>query len=657
MDARRNRAVEIALAVAVFATAAVWGTQYWNTWTAQGNKPVFYQANFEPAVMIACGRGFVAATTPPPALLDFLDLRRDTLSCADVPAGSAVGQTRVFQRPWFYLMWFVGLSWAVLGISWSGMGPAFGVLFGVSSTLAYGLCRLAMGRVLALVAVVGLATSTLHLWYVPHLRDFAKEPFTLALFFVIALVVTLPVRPARVLALAAVYGAVLAIAYGFRTDFLIDIPLFVVALAIFLDGGPLCRWRLKLGALAAFAASFLAVGWPVLTAVAREGGCQWHAAILGAQTWFDEKLAVVPAVYDIGYLYADGYAYAQVANFAARTQPLHPRIAYCSAEYDQASGRYVRTLIAKFPADFTARAYASARTLAEAPFLAVDAPIKNWMSTLFEMRRMVMKPLRGLGMWMAALAILLVAANSLRLGMFLLTAALYVGGYPALQFAARHYFHLEVLAWAATGYVLQQAAHAAWIWWRTRRVDVAVIRAGAMRMAVIAACGVAIVVLPLQLLRIYQSATVRSMLRSYVSASKSPLAAIADPPLGFVDMESRAIGPFASDVIEVDVDGRCSGDTSLSFTYDPAYPASDFSRTVRVPRTVESEGVTHVVFTAFEHFHGVRFPQSIASCVTGAYRLNDLRSFDLLVDATLSPGWENGPLHQRLAAWTPVWFD
>ena len=35
----------------VFVASAVWATQFWNTWTAQGNTPVFYQSYFEPAVM------------------------------------------------------------------------------------------------------------------------------------------------------------------------------------------------------------------------------------------------------------------------------------------------------------------------------------------------------------------------------------------------------------------------------------------------------------------------------------------------------------------------------------------------------------------------------------------------------------------------------
>ena len=39
--------------------------------------------------------------------------------------------------------------------SWSGMGPLFGVFFGATVTLGYGILRLGMGRVLALMGTFG----------------------------------------------------------------------------------------------------------------------------------------------------------------------------------------------------------------------------------------------------------------------------------------------------------------------------------------------------------------------------------------------------------------------------------------------------------------------------------------------------------------------
>lgn len=658
MNQRSRIVAEVAVVCAVFAASAMWASTYWDAWTRQGGKPVFYQSYFEPAVMIACGRGFVASSPQPAALSDFLEQRRDSISCADVPADPSQLHGRVFQRPTFYLMWFVGLAWRVLGVSWSGLGPAFGVLFGVSSGFVYGLGRLAMGRVLALFVVFGVATSTLQLWHMPHLRDFAKEPFTLALFFILGLLVTRPARPGWVVGLAAAYGIVLGVAYGFRTDFLIDIPLLLIVLVLFLEGGPVRNIRMKLAACTAFAGAFAAAGWPVLTSVYHEGGCQWHTAILGLQSPFDNELLVQPALYDVGYAYGDGYVYAQVANFAARTLPPHPPIRYCSPEYDAQSGRYFRALVTRFPADVMTRAYASARTLAEAPFLVVYPPVRDWMAPFFVARGALLKPLRGSGIWLVAIATCLAGAWSLRLGLLLVVFALYVGGYPAIQFAARHYFHLESLVWVAAGFVVQQAVTAGWNAWRSRTLALPGFRAGASRLAATAACALAIIVLPLQVLRAYQTTSVRPLLESYVAAPKASLSPASAAPDGAVMLASRPIGPFDGDVVEVDVDrARCGADAAVTFSYDPAFPSSNFTRTVAIPPGSASSGLTRVFVAVFEHFEGVQFPAPMTGCVAGAYRLTDLRPFDVLVNATLTPGWDSLPLHQTLRRWAPAWSD
>ena len=54
---------------------------------AAGGKPWFYQEEFGPAVMMACGRGYVnpdPATAP--ALDSFLQRTRDSFSCSDLGA-------------------------------------------------------------------------------------------------------------------------------------------------------------------------------------------------------------------------------------------------------------------------------------------------------------------------------------------------------------------------------------------------------------------------------------------------------------------------------------------------------------------------------------------------------------------------------------------
>ena len=82
-----------------------------------------------------------------------------------------------------------------------------------------------------------MCLSSLQLANLPNLRDYAKAPFTLALVMILIAMVVRPMAPAHVLLLSLAYGLVLGIGYGFRTDLLVDIPPFLIAVALFLPGG------------------------------------------------------------------------------------------------------------------------------------------------------------------------------------------------------------------------------------------------------------------------------------------------------------------------------------------------------------------------------------------------------------------------------------
>ena len=416
--ALRRLVIEFAIAAMLLAGSGVWATRFWNAWIASGGQPSFYQNYFEPAVMVACGKGFVVSQGPRPQVLeDFLNRRRDAMACSDLPADLPVGRRGLFTGAWIYLQTTVGWAWRVLGISWSRMGPLFGLLFGIVIALAYGIFRLGMGRALALVGALGLATSCIHLENLPHLRDYAKAPFTLALVLILGILVARPVRRGTLLALAVAYGAVLGIGYGFRTDFLINVPVFLIVVFAFLDGGVGKNLVLKAAASLVCLATFAAVSWPVTSAVYQEGGCQWHVALLGMQSPFDDSLHLAPAPYEFGYAYSDPYVIATVQGFAHRTQPAGAPIPhYCSHEYDVQSGRLLKTIVTTFPGDFVARAYASVLQIAELPFLSWASPLNGWAAGLFDWRRAILEPKIGWGVYAQAAALLIAAGWSLRLG-------------------------------------------------------------------------------------------------------------------------------------------------------------------------------------------------------------------------------------------------
>ena len=80
----------------VFTASAWWGASYWKASWRAGRMPEFYQLNFEPAVMIACHRGFVVSLPQPAALGDFLLRRVDGFSCDSLTPGLTFGTSGIF---------------------------------------------------------------------------------------------------------------------------------------------------------------------------------------------------------------------------------------------------------------------------------------------------------------------------------------------------------------------------------------------------------------------------------------------------------------------------------------------------------------------------------------------------------------------------------
>jgi len=645
--ASRRLLVDLAIAAILLGGSGAWATRFWSAWTVHGGQAAFYQNYFEPAVMVACGRGLVVAEGPRPQVLtDFLQLRRDALSCRDLPADLQVGQRGLFQGAWVYLLTTVGWTWRLLGISWSGMGPLFGTLFGIVIAVAFGVFRLGMGRVAAVLCAAGLATSTIHLTNLPHLRDYSKAPFTLALVLILGLLVTLPVRRRVLLGLAIAYGAVLGLGYGFRTDFLVDLPVFVLVLFAFVQGGIARNLLLKGAATIVFLATFAVVSWPVTSVVYTQGGCQWHVSLLGLQSPFDDYLHVAPAPYDFGYAYSDGYIAQTIGGYARRMDPASAPLSFCSPEYDRQTSQYLRGIVASFPADIATRAWGSVLQIAELPFESWASPLAGWVTPLYDARESFLRPRIGWGVYLVVAAILVAAASSVRLGAFLLFFAAYFGGYPAIQFQQRHHFHLEFMTWWAFGFVAHQTIVHAWSL-RHGVPALSPIAAGLRRAATLGFAAAVLIAGSMGLLRWYQERVVTELLSSYLAASWIPL----DSAQGALpEIEPKAWPQY----LAVDLDqSRCLAEPKVTFRYDPNTPDGDLSRSVTVHRRSHAVGVTRILQPVFEHYRSLEFSEATPGCVVGTYRLADLHRFPLLLGATLPPNWTAQPLHQRLPKWEP----
>ena len=626
---------DLALALLFFVVASIVGSAYVRGFVRGGGRQMFYQSYFEPAVHWTCGRGFVRSIAGPQGAVGaFLRTERDSITCADVNPGPVTTEG-LYQRAWLYLMLSVGVTWWLLGMSWSGLAPLFGVLFGLTVTTAYALFRLAMGRMVAAGAAVALMVSTLHLTNLPHLRDYAKAPFVLMLVLIALLFAIRPLSTRAAIALAAAYGAILGVGYGFRSDLLANVPPFMLALAFMPDDWRKKRWRAP-AALATTAAVFFLVAAPINQQVARTGSCLGHVTLLGFSAPFTDALHVKPAAYDLGIVFNDEVLDAVVTGYANRRAPGTGALEYCAPEYDQVTAAYLSDIARVFPADLLVRAYGSTRQILDIAFEWIDPPARlGIVHVAFRARALVLKLLDGLGVWLAAAALLAISTVNLRVAVFALLMLLYFGGYPAAQFAPRHYFHLEFIGWLIIGFLVHHLVHAV----RTRRF------AFSVRAAVtFAAMAMAIILVPLWISRAYQHTAVRDVLQRDLSSDGDAIA-VAQANDGWswsiptLDDRGRVLK------LELAADHPCDVRGTLVVDYQTALTSLPWTR----PVEVAASELPATLLVPLE-----RMARSVQVTGLGCARVQ--RAFlvrpamPLLVHATLPTGWQDGAatLHQSL---------
>jgi hypothetical protein len=172
----------------------------------------------------------------------------------------------------------------------------------------------------------------------------------------------------------------------------------------------------------------------------------------------------------------------------------------------------------------------------------------------------------------------------------------------------------------------------------------------------------AILLVPLQVLRWYQDAHVIRLLRAYAAAPTTPVAVTAVAP-GSVRLGADRAGPSSEPEavtalgratarfleIETATDG-CRAGTTLTFRYDSTYAATDFSYAVAL-----SSGGTTQAARLFEPvypgFRGIDVSDRSPTCTLRVSDVHQLERLPLLLPAQLTPEWEAEPQHQRIVAW------
>ncbi len=323
---------------------------------AGGGIPRFYQENFEPAVMMACGYGFTAPgpVTTPPTLRPFLLLETDVFKCSDFPANT-VTEKVTWNGTWYYLYGTTALIWRITGVSWHVLDWLAAVFVGVSLAALYALFRLATLRVPSVLAALLLTLLPVNLVQMSALRDFSKVPFVLVAIYLLARLVMKPTTTRATIALSALFGGWVGFGFGFRTDLMIMAPFGFAVIFSLLPGNWVREWKRNLAAVAAAVLTFVVVAAPPLRGLAT-GGCQFHYSLLGLTDPMTEGLGVHNGLYSFGGHFLDAFIDVKVGDRASRVLELGvPNL--CDPNYDRSSGDLFFDFARTFPADLMTRAY------------------------------------------------------------------------------------------------------------------------------------------------------------------------------------------------------------------------------------------------------------------------------------------------------------
>ncbi|MEO7158655.1 MAG: hypothetical protein ABI039_13885 [Vicinamibacterales bacterium] len=619
-----------------------------------GQQPQFYQENFAPAVMMACGYGFTAppAHSSPPSLADFLLLRTAQFRCEDFPTDLVPAQV-TWNGTWYYLYGTVAAIWRVTGISWPALDGLAAALGALELLAFYGLFRLIASRRVAVVSAMLMLVAPFNLAQLMYLRDFSKAPFVLGSVFILGWLILRPAGRWPTIALAAAFGAVVGLGYGFRSDLIVMVPFGVVMVLFFLPGPLRSMWRRNLAAAAAAFAAFLIVGWPPLQGQ-RTGGCQFHYALLGLTSPVTDQMNVLSPMYAFGNHFLDTFVDLKVGDYAQRVLAAEPPN-LCAPEYDRASGELFTHIATTFPADIVTHAYGSVLAILRSALpVSLVEKLVGWIPWAYLVARPIDRLLNAAGMLMPAVALAAVAvAWSIgpRLGIALTAFILFLTGYPAIEFEARHWFHLRFLPlWAGL------AVWTAWVNGRSRWTMAAVTR------------GVAPVVITLLLmaaavwtLRAIQRPRVDALIGSYLSAPVEELPTTTGPASVQVDWASALFGVpssrRATDMLVVTVapDGcGVTGPVDLVIRYQAPHIAHNLTSTLRVQRA--AAGPTQVFFPVFSlsefdrtllRFTGIEAQGGPVDCITRVARMTE-RRMPLWMQVQVPPDWHDRPYYQSL---------
>ena len=632
----------------------------------------FYQNTYAPAVMSACGKGFVQPRPEPESMAAFLEQKSDSFDCRDIPSDIISAGPGFFHIGHRNLMLTVAFWWRMFGVSWGSLASLYGLLYGISAGFAYLLFRTVVKRSLAIGLVCVFILSPPQLFNLPHLRDYAKAPFMLGAIAVIAWLLKGELSRTGRISVSAITGLFIGIGIGFRIDLIVLVPLIIIVILFFQPESFFSNLKSRVGCMVAFLACFIIAATPIL--INLSGGSNLpHLIVLGLMGEFDQRLGLDPAFYELGYHYLDLYANTIVNAYAYLGGYTGTTISYPSQLYDKTGVEYIIDVFINYPADIFARYLAAIWRILHLPITAAvtfedvyffyDNYRPDWLMSFVHSR--IWDIVLSASLLASAL---LLARRSIKLLVGTIFVITYLCGYPFLQFGVRHYFFLQVIGLWLFGLCIQGYRPNSIRKWITKVRTASLTQAQYWKshcfaeVLFIVKAAAVVFGLPfvvLCLLRVYQAGHLEAIFDAYSSLPTKPVAT------------EQQIGPAGQRVLRLtepknmnkngqkDViqtmylsavfDSRQCGKDSVHvcFKYDGADQTYAFTQC----KSLGIDAQTRVVFPAYFRpnllsFVGMQMPQEDFSCLTSLQRLTAEPILRIPLTLTLSESWKELPRYR-----------
>lgn len=434
---------------------------------------IYFYQNFAPeSIMWACGLGMLHPGEVLDTLSKFTYGQLRTFDCSAFDNLQSPGSVGFFAKLQPYFTWPTAVLWRVFGLNYYAILPLVAVLYGLFASGVYALSRLFLDRKFAIPAAIMLCLAPLTVGMSIYLRDFSKAPFFIwAIVFLIMVIREQKFGRGLILAMAS--SAMIGIGYGFRADLVVLFPIGALILAIGVrphsttSGKPI--WAAGIIAPIVFLGSGFIFSAPVWmqSSIANNGG---SAIIQGASEYFRTANGLTRADYSVGWTYSDELT---LSGIAAKERPKipnwdaqEPEPLEGPSQAQQLSTKNLLSWADIFAADFFAQSLKSAGWILGLPALYERANIglrfaKSNAKGRFLSAKQTL-PLYGIigQFWFPLVgalgALALLWRRFVRSGREALCLTLLFGfllTYPALQFAARHVFHLEFV-WVLSSFSL-----------------------------------------------------------------------------------------------------------------------------------------------------------------------------------------------------------